>query len=149
MSEAIIRQKIYSEILEIADIGKVYDYERWTADWQAFINLFKDSVSERILGWEIGRKGAPAEYDDNAEEMTSHQFFIRGYMGLKDADGTEKLFNAKIELIRAKFRFNFTLDGLCEMAGPVSADIIELRMFGNVLCHYCELSLPVQEIFTS
>jgi hypothetical protein len=147
MPESTIRQKIYTEISAITDIGMIYDYERWAIDWVTFINLFKNPVSGRILGWEIGRKGAPATYDSNAEETTTHQYVIRGFMGLKDADGTEKLFNAKIEDIRDKFRFNFTLDGLCEMAGPLSANIIEPRMFGGVLCHYCELDLPVQELF--
>lgn len=147
MSEAIVRQKIYSEILEIGDIGRVYDYDRWSNDWGKFIELFKDPVSGRILGWEIFRKAAPAEYDSNAEESTTHQYVIRGYMGLKDADATEKIFNEKIELIREKFRFNFDLGGCCEMAGPVSVDLIEPRMFGGILSHYCELRLPVREVF--
>lgn len=147
MSEAAIRTEIYNILSGIADNGKVYDYERNAVDMSAFINFFKDEHG-RILGWEIGRKAAPARYDDNAEEATTHQFYIRGYMGLQDAAATEKLFNAKVEGIRERFRFNFNLNNACELAGPVSVEVIDVRMFGSVLCHYCELSLPAQEVYS-
>lgn len=149
MSEAANRQQIFTELSSVTNIGKVYDYERWAADWATFINLFKTNIGgvDQIRGWEIGRKAAQAQYDSNAEELTTHQFVIRGYMGIKDSDATEKTFNALIEAIRTKFRFSFRLNGACEHAGPVSAELIDTRTFGSVLCHYCELSLPVQELF--
>jgi hypothetical protein len=146
LSEAAIRAKIYEKLSAVSGIGKVYDYERWNADWGQFISYFHDATSKRILGWEICRRNAPASYDSNAEETTKHTFVIRGYMGVKDQDATEKLFNALIEAVREAFRLDFTLGGLCEMAGPVSADIIDTRSFAGVLCHYCELSLPAQEL---
>ncbi len=150
MSETAIRAKIKSIMDTVTDIGKVHDYERWTADWSQFLNLFKANIGgkDQIRGWEILRKSAPAEYIDNVEEMTKHLFIVRGYMGVQDASATEKTFNVLIEAVRAKFRFNFTLDGLCELAGPVSVDLVEVRSFGGTLCHYCELSLPAQELFT-
>lgn len=150
MSETLIRAEIAGLLGSITNIGKVYDYERWAADWAVFINLFKTRINnvDQIRGWEIGRKAAQAQYDSNAEELTTHQFVIRGYMGVKDSDATEKVFTALIEAVRAKFRFNFRLNNLCEHAGPVSADLVDTRTFGSVLCHYCELSLPVQELFT-
>lgn len=150
MSEAAIRQQIFTDLSSVTNIGKVYDYERWAADWAVFINLFKTRINnvDQIRGWEIGRKAAPATYDSNAEETTNHQFFIKGYMGVKDSDATEKTFNTLIEAVRTKFRFNFKLNGTCELAGPISVDLIDTRTFGSVLCHYAELSLPVQELFT-
>lgn len=151
MSEALIRTEIAGLLGSVTNIGKVYDYERWAADWAVFINLFKTRINnvDQIRGWEIGRKAAPAEYDSNNEETTRHQFFIKGYLGVKDSDATEKTFNTLIEAIRTKFRFNFKMNGTCELVGPVSVDLIDTRTFGSVLCHYCELSLPVQELFTS
>lgn len=151
MSESAIRTEIYNILSSVPDIGKVYDYDRWAADWPAFINLFKTTIAgkEQIRGFEIVRISALAAYDDNAEETTTHQYRIRGYMSLKDADATEKTFNSLIESIRDKFRFNFALNGKCEFAGPVSVDVIDIRTFGSVLCHYCELSLPVQELYTA
>ena len=150
MSEALIRAEIAGLLGSVTDVGRVYDYERWAADWATFIALFKTRINnvDQIRGWEIGRKAAPAEYNSNNEETTRHQFFIKGYMGVKDSDATGKTFDALIEAIRTKFRFNFRLNGKCEHAGPVSIDLIDTRTFGSVLCHYTELSLPVQELFT-
>jgi hypothetical protein len=147
MSESAIRTKIEEMLEEISDIGKVHDYDRWAKDWSAFINLFKDGKA--IKGWEITRRAAPAQYDSNAEEMTTHHYLIRGYRSLDDSAGSEKIFNAAIEEIRAKFRFDFTLGGICEHAGPVGVETVEVRTFGSVLCHYCELVLPVEELYSA
>jgi hypothetical protein len=147
MSESTIRQKIYEIVSSVPGIGRVYDYERWAADWGQFINLFKDS-SGRILGWEISRVSAEAKYDDNAEEVTEHRYIVRGYMGLSDSDASEKSFHSLIEDIRNTFRFNFTLDENAEWAGPVSLQVADVRTFGPVLCHYCELVLPVRELIS-
>jgi hypothetical protein len=151
MSEALIRQQIYTTLSGVTSIGKVHDYERWAADWDAFIALFKTTVAgaPQIRGWEIGREAVAAVYDDNAEESDTHQFVIRGYLVVKDSAATEKTFNALIEAVRQAFRFDFTLGGLCEMAGPMTARVITTRMFGAVLCHYCELVFPVQEVLTT
>lgn len=148
MSETAIRQQIFTLISGVTNIGKVYDYERWANDWGVFIQMFKTTVGgkDQVRGWEIGRKRAAARYDDNAEETTTHEYLLRGYMGVRDADATEKTFNALIEAVRGRFRFDFTLGGNCESAGPVSVELIETRSFGSVLCHYCELSLPVTEL---
>lgn len=150
MSESAIRAEIFSILSSVQDIGKVYDYDRWAADWGAFINLFKTVIAgkEHIRGFEIVRVSAPSQYDDNVEETVFHKYVIRGYMSLKDAEATEKTFNSLIESIRERFRFNFSLNGKCEFAGPVSVELIETRTFGAVLCHYCELTLPVQELYT-
>ncbi len=151
MSESAIRAEIFSILSGVTDIGKVYDYDRWSADWGVFITLFKATISgkDQIRGCEITRRAAPGEYDSNAEELVSHQYVIKMYMSLSDADATEKTFNALIEAVKTAFRFNFELNGVCESAGPVSADIIEPRFFGSVLCHYAELSLPVRETVTN
>lgn len=146
MSESTIRQAIFTILKAIPDIGKTYDYDRNNADWGEFIKLFQ-APSGRILGWEISRAGVQAEKLSVIEESSDHVFIIRGYMGVKDADKTELLFNAKIEAVRAAFRGNNDLGGVCTDAGPVSAQI-DVRTFGSVLCHHAELRLPVNEILT-
>jgi hypothetical protein len=145
MSETAIRQQIFTTLSAVPNIGKVYDYERWTADWNVFINLFKSSGG-KILGWEISRSGLQSISISSHEDEDQHQYQIRGYMGLQDADRTEIQFNALIEAIRAAFRRDFSLTGTCELATPIQVTIIEPRTFGSVLCHYCELRLTTQEI---
>jgi len=146
MSEAMIRQQIFDILSTVPGVGRVYDYERWTADWSKFLEFFKDSASGRILGWEISRVAVDAQFLSRIEEEATHRYIIKGYLGVKDSDATEKLFTGIIEAIRAAFRGNVTLNGVAELSTPLTAPIIDVRTFGSVLCHYCELHLQVSEI---
>jgi len=156
MSDAIIRQKIFELLAGQEDLvdpafasstlGMIHKYERWTNDWNVFLNFFKDPETGRIFGWEIRRMSRPAEKLGGGEEQLTHFYRIKGYMALQDADQTELLFNAAIDALCDIFRGNHTLDNVCHDAGPMAVDLIEERFFGNVLCHYAELRLPVAEI---
>lgn len=156
MSETAIRQKIFEIIAgqanlvdpsyASASLGMVHKYERWTAEWGVFLNLFKDPATGRIFGWEIRRASFHAVKLDSLQEEITHGYVIKGYLGVQDSEQTERLFNQKIDELSALFRGNHTLDGLCLDAGPISAETIEERTFGTVFCHYAELRLPVVEI---
>jgi hypothetical protein len=151
MSESTIRAQVYAIINAITNIGKVYDYERWAADWTTFINLFKTTISgvEQIRGWEIGRRAAPESgvTPEATIQQTDkqHVFLIRGYMGVNDAAATEKTFNSLCESISDAFRGKLTLNDTAMDHDFIQAEIIEHRLFGGVLCHYAELSLTVHE----
>jgi hypothetical protein len=146
MSESAVRQKVFEIISAVPNVGKVYNYERWAVDWNKFINLFKDTASSRILGWEICRGGMQSQKIDVIEESRTHGFKAKGYMAVNDAQASDIEFNAIIEAICNAFKGNHTLGGTCLDAGPVAVPIIEPRMFGSVLCHYAELNIPVNEI---
>jgi len=146
MSESANRQKVFEIISAVPNVGKTHDYERWAATQGKFIEFFKDTASGRILGGEICRTGMPAEKIDVIEESRTHQFVFKYYMAVNDEDATEKLFNAKIEAICDAFKGDHTLGGVCLDAGPVSVEVIDVRMFGQVLCHYAELKIPANEI---
>jgi hypothetical protein len=151
MSESTIRAQIYSILNSVEDIGKVYDYERWSADWTTFINLFKTAIDgeDQIRGWEIGRRsvketkvviGLSAGGNEKA-----HGFLIRGYLRVKDAEASEKTFSSLIEAIGDAFRSNPKLNQTAERHDFIQADPIESRVFGGVLCHYAELTLTAYE----
>jgi hypothetical protein len=151
MSESAIRTEIYNILSGVTDIGKVYDYERWAANWEAFINFFKTTIGavDQIRGWELGRRSAKEEkivigIGDDANEI-SHTYIIRGYMSVKDSLATEKTFNTLIEAVATAFRAVPTLNGLAEDHLYIQVEVIDARMFGSVLCHYTELSLTVIE----
>lgn len=146
MSDEAIRLKIKEVIERVPNRGIVHEYSRWCIDWEKFIKLFQDQSSKKILGWEITRQAAPGEYISNCEEQINHSYIIRGYMGLQDADRTEIKFNALIEAIRAEFRNDFTLDGLNELPHGFDVRLIDERSFGSVLCHHCEIVIPIQEV---
>jgi len=146
MSDEAIRFKIQEIIQRVPGCGIVHEYGRWCSDWSKFILLFQDSISKKILGWEITRQAAPGTYISNCEEQVNHSYIIRGFMGLQDADRTDIKFNALIELIRAEFRKDFTLGGLNELPHGFDVRVIDERSFGTVLCHHCEIVIPVQEV---
>lgn len=144
MSESAIRTQIFNIVSAVPDIGKVYDYERWTVDWGAFINLFKDPAG-KILGWEISRKSFKAEIMvlGGASGGSSHVYILRGFLGVKDAVATEKAINELLGSIVEAFRQGRTLNG----AGYVDSieGMIETRTFGGMLCHCAELYLACRE----
>lgn len=143
MSESTVRTGVYTILNAVADVGKVYDYERWAKDWGTFINLFKTTIGGKaqIRGWEIGRTSAP----EDATSVKAHKYSIKGYMGIDDSAASEKTFNAVIEAIVAAFRANKMLSGAALGHDFIQVDLIEPRMFANVLCHYAELSLVVYD----
>jgi hypothetical protein len=148
MSESAIRTQIYTILNAVTNVGKVYDYERWTADWTTFINLFKTTISgiDQIRGWEIGRRSAKEERQTLGANDRDHTFIIRGYLGLNDAAATEKTMNNLVEAIAAAFRANLTLNGAAVQGHDyLQIDLIEARTFGSVLCHYAELRLNVHD----
>lgn len=148
MSEANIRAQIYAIVNGITDIGMVYDYERWDADWTTFINLFKTTISgtDQIRGWEISRRACPESLQTLGEVDRPQNYIIRGYMGLNDAAATEKTFNTLIEAIAAALRSNLTLNHVANLGHDyLQVERIEARMFGGVLCHYAELGLIVHD----
>jgi len=151
MPESSIRAQIYSILSSVTDVGKVYDYERWAADWTTFVNLFKSTIGgvDQIRGWEIGRRSVKEQritlgIASSGNEKV-HGFLIRGYMRVNDAEASEKIFNALIEEIATAFRSNKKLNDTARDHDFIQAEIIEFRLFGGVLCHYAELSLTVYE----
>jgi len=144
MSEVLIRAQIKSILSGVTGVSNVHDYQRWADRWDAFLSYFKDS-NDTINGWTITREKTPALCASVTHDERRHAFRIRGYYGLRDADETEITFQALIEAVCAAFRAKRTLNSTAEDTDPVQVEIVELRVFGTVLCHYCELLLVAEE----
>jgi len=132
-------------LLTVSEVGtKVYDYERWAADWATFINYFKSG--DLIKGWEITTPASPEIEHSPTVNMRTHTIKIFGYFSLKDSTATDKTFRTLTESVCDKFRnYMVDLDGTAFSASPASVNIRENRMFGSVLCHFCEIQIDVQE----
>jgi hypothetical protein len=153
MRLADIREQIKTIISGVPGIGIVHDYERWSADWNKFLDHYK-SADGRINGWTITRGATPERWLTNIDYERVYEITIRGYYGLKDSAASEIGFQNLIEAICDEFRGNDTLNGTCEtvcpefgsMAGKSGIQVItvEPKLFGSVLCHYCELRLGAQ-----
>lgn len=146
MSDEAIRLKIKEIIERVPAVGIVHEYERWNIDWNKFLALFQDPASKKILGWEITRQAAPGQYINNVEEEVAATYKINGFLGLQDASRTDIQFNALIDLIRDEFRADMTMGGLNGGPQGFKVQTIDTRFFSNVLCHYCEIIIPIQYI---
>jgi hypothetical protein len=142
MSLGAIRSYLKSLLSGVAGIGVVHDYERWAVQYSDLLNYYVKN--SKLNGWAITRRSTEAEWSAMPVVDRTHQIEITGIYSLKDADASEKTFQDLIEAVDAAVRFDHTLGGNCLVAGPLAVEVVEARMFGSVLCHYCLLRLPVQ-----
>ncbi|MBW2606140.1 MAG: hypothetical protein JRD05_00745 [Deltaproteobacteria bacterium] len=143
MSEVLIRAQVKAILSGVSGIGVVHDYERWATNWTKYLELF--STGGRINGWQITRKKTSAVTASVTHDSRKHTFLIRGIYGLKDSEATEITFQALIESVCAAFRSKYQLNDTADNTEPVQVDLVENRVFGNVLCHFCELTLIAEE----
>ena len=153
MSVALIREQIKTILSAVSNTGKIHEYERFCTDWSKFLDLFKDE-NEEINGWTISRKSSSQLIFAQGNDIQRiHHFLLTGFYGMQDEQASELSFQDVIEAIVDKFYDYDTLNDTCFSIAPnpgeqvgIQVDMIENRIFGNVLCHYAELSLYVQEI---
>jgi len=144
-----IRDDIKARLEALADIGVVHGYSRMATDWKQYILRFKDPASDRIKGWEITRKGFADRY--RGPTLRQHTFVLNGFLGLKDEDATDEIFQQMVETVCDAFleapagaSWQFKNAAEPEQA-PAQAPLITERLFGPVLCHTCEIHLSVTE----
>lgn len=157
---------VYQDIINAIDtavgattnVSKHYAYERWSNEWDKYLNQWKATINgkQRICGFvttlnpDNPIQGAESDPEPYAEGHVSRVYNVRvfGIMDLKDSDNTEGLFLGIMESILDSLDghvdWGLSADGVVPFAtGPASLVRYDHRMFGNVLCHYCEISYPV------
>jgi len=144
VSEVAIRAQIKTIMEGVSGMGIVHDYVRWASTWEKFLEFFKTS-SKKINGATITRVKTPEECESSNHNSRRHRYLIRLYYGLKDDAATEITFQLLVENTCAAFRAKRTLNDTAEDSGPPQVEVVELRMFGSVLCHYGEISLEAEE----
>ena len=152
MSLADIREQIKTILAGVPGIGVVHDYERWAVDETAMLKRFQDADG-RINACEFARKRREERFVNGQEVI--HIFTVRRIMGLKDSEATGIIFDDHLDLLAAAFQANDNLNGACMTTAPdwgemsgfsgLQIDVIEPRMFGNVLCHVAECRLAAVE----
>lgn len=154
MAEATVRARIYTVVNAVSNIGLVYDYERWVPEWSKYLDLFKTTISsvEVIRAWTITCQSfVPVEIATmgNQKVETNFVYKIRGYFGLDDANASEKTAIAIAEDVVEALNADTTLHGASYAASGEHAlaelTLFEPRFFGDVLCHYIEITCPVKE----
>ena len=150
MAFADVRDEIETLLKTVVGIGKVHDYRRHTTFWDEY---FKRHVKDmRVNNWEITRRSFTQEVfavqnADGTEPCfhDEHEVVINGYMSVNDEKATEKIFQALVDLVVAKFRVNNLLNGAVILPMQMQVPIIEHRTYGGVLVHFAELTYAAIE----
>ncbi len=159
MTQAAIRTAIYNVVNATTDAGKVYDYARFSASWDDFLDQFKTTISStaQIRGWQIAYEGyaeppvkqfvGPATAGENSVIARAHRFQILGYMSLDDSASSEKTFAALAETVCNDLDDDATLhdDSTYLECSPASIDFFGAIMLGSVLCNHAQISITVTE----
>jgi hypothetical protein len=142
-----IRNDLAQIIETVPGIGTVHKYLRWSVRYDTFLELFKDSV-DKINGCMITRVKTPEEWVGGGRTSErNHMMKIICIYGLKDGDASELIFqDTIIEGICAALRTHKTVNNKTATLGLPQVDIVEPRKFGNVLCHYAEITVSVVEM---
>lgn len=164
-----IGDAILAQISSVPEAGRVHAYQRWSPDLGKYLDHFGwktvDGLTQ-IRGWVLTRERAGEEVSSLASNASggftpsglsrrTHTFLLFGIMSAEDAAGSEMAFQDLIEEICDRFRDDKALRLLEESGAPrvrslerlqpPQVDLIELRTFGNVLCHYAEIRIRAME----
>ena len=146
--EAAIRADVKTVLDSVTNIGKTHDYKRWWKKgvWDSFKDLFKTTITSvtQVRGWEIEYRGSNGRYANGSRcIIDDHQYLIRGFMGLKDADETQKTFHALAEAVKDAINASTELDAYHDKT-PASVALSEAEI-GGVLCHMAEITFEIHE----
>jgi len=156
MNESVARAAIKTILEGVANIGQVYDYERYAKQWTALRSLFMADIggTQRLRGWVITLTAVRQEPDTfMGGTHVYYDFLIRGFEAVDDSSASEKTFKdlalAVIQALDGDTNLNSN-DYEGGAAGrfvsqPCDADF-DYRMFAGVLCHFVEIRKTVEEI---
>lgn len=125
--------------------AKFYKYDRLEREWGAYLSAFKDTTNNVIHGYCISRVSWDEIREASRSNLRSTKWLIRGYYSLGSSGATESTFQGYIDNINTVFSADPTLAGTVLSVENFNLDIFEARMFGDVLCHYAEMSLTTME----
>lgn len=144
MSLSTVRAEVKSVLEDVSGIGQVHDYERYAKEWSSYRDIFKSG--DHINFIQIHRPSFDRiVHGSDSTERVTHHFLLKGAYSLRDEDETEKTFQDLVEAICQAFRDKPNLNNVAEVVQyPISGRIYN-DMFGNVLCHICEIEVSIRE----
>jgi hypothetical protein len=144
----VVRDAVVARVNTVTGIGAVHSYQRFTNNWTDFLTIFAQTISGnfQVRGWFLTRDRITSVMSAYDKSTKTHHWKLRGIMGVFDSDNTEEIFQNLVDQVLTAIE---VLDDAGQSSvvkysiGPVSAPIIEGRVFGDVLCHYCEIDFTV------
>lgn len=127
----------------------VWKYDKLASHMSTYISYFKDTGNNVIHGYTITRARVESLPEASRVNKVISTWIIRGFYSYKDhatfTSTSEYKFQVIVDNIRAKFRADPRLNSSVLTSTPLQVDVIEPRMFGDVLCHYAEMRLGTEE----
>ena len=150
MAFAEVRDEIKTILEAVDGIGEVHDFVRHTVFWNEYL---RDHIEAgQINTWEITRTATAQELISVQGSAGTEPFYhdthsvvIVGRMSLTDDEKSEQDFQALVDRIVAAFRVNNLLNNKVLLPKQAQVPIIEHRMFGGILIHYCEITFEAVE----
>ena len=144
----IFRDAIKEQVAAVVGAGNVHSHLPYAADWRMLNQKFLTTIDgvQQLRGWWVERQQrrvAEAEFDTQGSLNWSHHFVVVGVMSFRDERDTDATFGDLIDdvidsLSLITQRPSAYLPGAWQMAPP-RLRVQELRMIGDVLCHYAEI----------
>lgn len=153
MSESAVRAHVYGIVAGVSNVGNVYDYDRWAVLLKGVNALAVKTIGgvDVVRFWTVSCAGWEAVQDDFytvGEGLRRYRYVIRGAFGLDDSAASEKTAIGIVEDVIEALNASATLhDGETYFnAPPAGLDVFELRLIGDRLCHYAEITQIVEEM---
>lgn len=137
-------------IAGVPGIGVVHSRERYVREEAKFRELFVPAGIEppQVRGWWVRRVRTTRRSINLANGAVVHEWAIRGYMALNDAQASELVFDDLVEAIAEAVPTDPVIGPLC-IPGPTTGDAtngIQVAdagpvLFCGALCHSAVLSL--------
>jgi hypothetical protein len=134
----------------VPEIKNVFKRERWTTDPAQFRTLFTETKApnKRVHTWMITREAISGRKSvSQFKWVESSRFVVKGFISFDDAEDSWTFFQNLIDKIRDAFRNNAVIWDVCEEDAEQTVQVREIgyRMLGEVLCHYCELVMDIEQ----
>jgi hypothetical protein len=145
------RDVIKAQVEIVAGTGNVHSHLPYAADQRMLLQKFMVTVDgvQQLRGWWVERQArrvAESETGDTQGSLTwGHTFVVVGVMSFRDATDTDAVFGDLCDdvmdsLALTTQRPTQFFPGAWNVTPP-RLRVQELRMIGDVLCHYAEIIL--------
>ena len=138
----------------VTNIGSTHAYQRYNANWAEHLDQFKATIggTVQLRGWVVTMEQSTpiqgrVEQSRYGAIRRTYNVLIVGLLGLSDSAATETTFLNLVEAVMDALdsRKDLSLTEVEDYGvGPASLRTYDIRQFGSVLCHYCEIVLAVQ-----